>query len=202
MNERYVLGGIIPRWRRLRLSASSGFSVVASLDIRSLRLATISKRNELLARARRRGNFVVSDVLPLWSTVKVSLYEHVTATERRAFNEAKQLARNHRVRYVWMRWEVTYFWLTGSPSMRYISSDSILREVGADANRQRLFDSSPQAASDGGRPVLTLTCFCISIDSVARHLRSLMSLLSLRQIVDSPTRVHVRIYSELNLDIA
>jgi len=62
-----------------------------------VKLTTIARRNELLVRARRRSNFVASDLEASWPGDRISLHERASVSERRTFNEARQLARSHGV---------------------------------------------------------------------------------------------------------
>ncbi|TGZ54288.1 hypothetical protein DBV15_12420 [Temnothorax longispinosus] len=112
------------------------------------KLITIARRNELLAKFRRRSGsgFAASNVDCSLPSTRVYLYERSTASERRLFAEARQLAKRHNIKHVWMRRGVTYFRVSdGSPLRRYLSQDSMLAEINTIVNPIQLPHASSQA---------------------------------------------------------
>jgi len=116
------------------LSASLSLSKMIKISGRTsssdsfvTKFTTISKKNELIARARRRLGFVASDIRDAWHTYrKSSLFERSTKAEQHArLVKWLETAGTYGCR------EVTYFRATdGVPSCRYNFRHSMLLCVG------------------------------------------------------------------------
>jgi len=91
------------------LSASLSLSKMIKISGRTsssdsfiTKFTTISKKNELIARARRRLGFIASDIRDAWHTYrKSSLFERSTKAEQHA--KTRQMVRDCNIRHIWMQ---------------------------------------------------------------------------------------------------